>query len=107
MNIAHLRRSFIDNGIAADEFERLHDLAEALPKSYMAAEMRGLDESEAATLVSRLLQELAPTIGVAFDHPDVLDQLGFPVHEPALDSHAAESDAAAEQANRYASRSAG
>lgn len=114
VRIAHLRQFLIQNGIPEDQFQRLSSLAEELPESNIAAEIGGLDETEAATLLSRLLRKLAPAIGVSFDHPDVLSQLGFPVSEPAAAtspaaaaSAAADAASAATDANHYADGNAG
>jgi hypothetical protein len=107
VRIAHLRQFLIQNGIPEDQFQRLSSLAEELPESNIAAEIGGLDETEAATLLSRLLRQLAPAIGVSFDHPDVLSQLGFPVSEPAPATSPAAAASAEADANHYADGNAG
>ena len=101
MNIAKLQPLMAQYGVTAEDFEQLSQAASLLPESYISVTMPTLNDVESATLMSRLLRRLAPEIGVIFEHPDVIEQVDFPIHEPP---HQIEREA--EESEQYARGSA-
>ena len=95
-------------GLDSAAIAELSAIAEKLPEANIAAAVNGLDETETATLVSHLLQHIAPDLGVTFQHEDLISSLGFPIYQPRQDegnSHAATVDAAGQDATQYDSAS--
>ena len=72
-------------GLEASAITELSTIAKDLPTVNIAAVVNGLDETETATLVSHLLQEIAPGLGVIFDHENLVSELGFPIYQPRKD----------------------
>lgn len=101
MDIAHLRHLMSKHGVRAEDFDELSRLAHDLPESNIEVVIPTLNAIESATLVSRLLHQLAPDVGAVFEHPDVLQQANFAVKEPAR-----QQERVAEEYDHYANGSA-
>ena len=63
------------------DIDEIRAAAELLPPSSISARIDGLDPQASLVLLSRLLRQVAPIVGVDFEHKDVIGLANFPVKD--------------------------
>lgn len=98
MNIQPLKARMLLLGLSEEQFDELAGLAGQLPRTKISGQVAGLTELDTSVLLSHVLRTVAPDLGVRFEHPNLIGELGFELNEPQA-HYTAAAAAAAETAS--------